>query len=315
MANPDEPSCQPRNSFAIELPEPYLFEIYVKKNSDLASFSESRALTHYKSCGRKEGRVCSQIDSKAAFKALVPKSMSILEIGPYIRPAFKKDAYNVEYLDAFSTSELREKARAAPGENPANAPDIDYVWKGEPYSQLVNKTFGCVYSSHAIEHQPCLVYHLNQVSSVLEENGYYFIAVPDKRYCFDRFFPESTLADILDAYLLDRRAHSPRTLLRSRLLTTHNDPARHWSGEATVDPLKQPVTKAYGKRIKDTLALWRQRTGYVDGHAWQFTPDNFEHLIQCIYEAELSSMKLEVLYPTIKNRFEFFAVLRKASHS
>jgi SAM-dependent methyltransferase len=300
-------------SLDFDIPQEFSYEIYRNSNKDLSTFSEERARQHYKMNGQKEGRICSSIKGRASFLRIIPKNISLLEIGPFFSPSFYKSEYNVNFLDVFSTEQLRRKANAIQGVDPAKVPDIDYVCTGQSYFELIRKKFDCVFSSHSIEHQPCLITHLCEVSSILEEGGRYFIVVPDKRYCFDSFFPESTIADVLEAYLLGRREHSIRTVMRGWLLTTHNDALRFWSGDKAGDTLSQPVTETYGRRVKDAVDRWRSRKDYIDAHAWQFTPANFSHLVQLIYAASLTSMEVEAVYPTLRNSFEFYAILRRST--
>ncbi len=118
---------------------------------------------------------------------------------------------------------------------------------------------------------------------------------------------------MLEAYVADRRENSARTVMRGWLLTTHNDARRHWAGDKSGDTLRQPITEEYGKRVKDAVTRWKRKSGYIDAHAWQFTPDTFSHRVQLIYAAELSDMKVEAIYPTIRNTLEFYAVLKKTS--
>jgi predicted SAM-dependent methyltransferase len=59
----------------------------------------------------------------------------------------------------------------------------------------VYEQFDIAFSSHVIEHTLDFIKHLNQVCDILKNNGHYFLFVPDKRYCFDYFSPESTMPD------------------------------------------------------------------------------------------------------------------------
>jgi SAM-dependent methyltransferase len=47
--------------------------------------------------------------------------------------------------------------------------------------------FQLIMSSHALEHQPDLVRHLQKVSRLLRKGGYYLAFVPNKRFCFDHY--------------------------------------------------------------------------------------------------------------------------------
>ena len=97
----------------------------------------------------------------------VPSDRSLLEIGPFCTPAFRAPVHRVAYMDAFTTEQLREQARGMAWADPALVPEIDFVWNGEKYRELIGREFDFVFSSHNIEHQPCLVTHLAEVASVM----------------------------------------------------------------------------------------------------------------------------------------------------
>jgi SAM-dependent methyltransferase len=297
------------------IPSAFSYDIYVNhpNNGDLAGFSEEGAWNHYVAYGREEGRVCSSITSRQSFLDVIPVSRAILEIGPFFTPSFDKMLHDVHFMDILSTSDLRKKALDVPGADPSHVPEIDYVWEGQSYSSIVNRKFDCVFSSHCIEHQPCLIGHINEVASVLNDGGRYFIVMPDKRYCFDRFIPESNIADVMEAYITSSKRPSLRAVMRGWLLSTHNDPVSHWASDNSDDPTRHFVTREHGLRLQQVVSHWKAISGqYPDAHVWQFTPDNFSHLMQLACAAGFLDMEVEEVYPTLKNTLEFFAVLRKS---
>ena len=90
-------------------------------------------------------------------------------------------------------------------------PFIHYVWKGQPYKELVQQDrFGMILASHVVEHVPDLVGYLNQVADILIPGGVLRLAVPDKRYCFDARRRLSTRGDIIEAHLEQRKRPSVR---------------------------------------------------------------------------------------------------------
>jgi len=303
-----------RESGAGELPLEYDYEKYVghPSNQGLRKFNEAEARFHYQAHGRAEGRVCSAIDGRPAFLALVPPDRALLEIGPFCTPAFRAPAHRVSYLDAFSADELRELARSMAWADATRVPEIDFVWKGEKYRELIGREFELVFSSHNIEHQACLITHLEEVASVMRSGGRFMLAIPDKRYCFDHFLPESTIADVLDAFLSGRRDHAPRSLVQGRMMHTHNDTRRHWQGDHGEDPSKRAADEGLVSSVHQIIAEYRARTGYLDAHAWQFTPASFRQLLQVLARAGLVSFTVERLYETLSGTNEFYAVLTKS---
>jgi SAM-dependent methyltransferase len=108
--------------------------------------------------------------------------MLALEIGPVRLPVLSGP--NVRYCDVLDTEQLRRRAPDH-GVDPTSVPAIDYVMKNCSLDDIPVQ-FDAILSSHAIEHQPDLVGHLQQVERRLAPGGRYFVLAPDKRFCFDR---------------------------------------------------------------------------------------------------------------------------------
>ncbi len=267
---------------------------------------------HYAKIGRAEGRICSPVNHRSTFLNLVPTDRPLLEIGPWYSPAFSKQTHQLWYLDAFSSDHMRQTAAQYPQADPQNVPEIDFVWRGEPYAKLINITFDVAFSSHNIEHQPCLVGHLADVASILNPGGRLFLAIPDKRFCFDHFLEESSVFDVLDAYAAKRKRHTLTSLLRQLFLTTHNESPRHWRGDHG-----EPGVRVEGRDriqlLKSTTNEVMTGTAYIDSHAWQFTPDSFRTIIKTVSEMGVCPLRIERIYSTLRDSNEFYAVLRRPS--
>ena len=141
------------------------------------------------------------------------------------------------------------------------------------------------------------------MARLVGRGGLYFLIIPDKRYCFDHFLRESTIADVLDAYLTQRRLHSARSIIEHRVLTGHNDPLRHWKGDHGSPLLDH-------KRLVEALAeIEANRGKYVDVHAWQFTPQSFREVTDTLNKLALVPLRPLRVYETPAGRLEFCAVL------
>lgn len=281
-------------------------------NQDLRGLNPDQVRQHYREFGEHEGRVCSAVDSRGAFLKLVPTGVPLLEIGPYFSPSFRPPEYQVAYLDYLGTEELRERARHTDGGEPDSVPEIDFVWTGQSYLTLLgNRKFDAVFSSHNIEHQPCLVTHLREVAAILAPGGRYFLAVPDRRYCFDHFLPETTLPDVLEPFVTGRTLrHSAENILEHRHLTAHNDSVRHWAGDHGDPPRIAAEDWELMARLESELHELAATEEYVDTHAWQFSPKSFREIVQMLARLGLSDLVVERLYPTLNGSNEFYTVLK-----
>jgi len=284
-------------------------------------------------------------DRVSFFSHACPPGKSALEIGPLHAPICRRPASDVKYLDAFTTQELRDHYSSDPNVDEAAIVDVDYVWKGERYEALIRERFDSVVTSHNIEHMPCLVDFLDNLESVLKPGGKVYLAIPDKRYCFDHYKSESSISDVLDAFILGKKALPASALVRQALLVTHNESMRHWAGDhgepAFLDPSEfkrrsdrilgdedeiptdSPVgdpSRAGGDmspghgmcdRLRQLYSLDSSaHTG--DQHAWIFTPGSFAEIMFLLNRLGLSGLTIERLHPTDFGSHEFYVVLCKS---
>ncbi|MFD1951947.1 class I SAM-dependent methyltransferase [Sphingomonas arantia] len=276
---------------------------YRGRYEDLRALDDAQAASHFAVIGHKEGREGSPLSFRETFLAEIVQrdEGDILEIGPYYSPVVTGP--NVAYLDVLDADELRARA-IEQGHDLAKAPaKIDFV--GD--ISTVDRSFAAVVSCHAIEHQPDLVRHLNTVAKILEPGGRYYLMVPDHRYCFDALIPGSTIAGVLQAHREGRTRHTLQNVIEHRALTTHNNPALHWQGlSGESKPANQET------RILAAIAEYdRADGGYVDVHAWYFTPTSFRNITDALFQMGLSELKPVRIFNTPMGRFEFCAILEK----
>lgn len=288
-----------------ELPAELDRQYYRQRYADMRRLPDAELERHFQTNGVKEGRQGSPAASRSSFFDLLKSVPSILEIGPFANPAVRGP--NVKYFDVLSTEMLRRRALAHKLDAD-RCPHIDFVSVTGDLA-VVAEQFDAVVSSHAIEHQPDLIEHLIGVARILKPGGRYSLAVPDKRYCFDHFIAESTIADVLDAGARKLRFHDIASVIQHIALTTHNDSVRHWNGEHG-----EPVYKSAPERIRDALNTSLHSPGvYIDTHAWQFVPASFREIMQTLFDLGFSPFRVMRVYPTIRDSIEFYAILEKAT--
>jgi len=280
--------------------DPDIYRSFNPDNPDLAHMNHEMLEQHYRSYGKVEGRVCSRVDNRIAFANLIEPEISALEIAPFVTPLLHGP--NTFYFDAFGEEAQRRQATYY-GYNPDDVPQMHYTGCLDD----IPRTFQVILSSHLIEHQPDLIGHLLQVERRLEPGGQYFLVIPDKRYCFDRFNAPSTIADVIEAHEQRRTVHSLKSLITYEALRVHNEPARHWAEKDLLPPAIDP------EKIMQAVQTWRSSGGtYVDSHGWYFTPDSFREIIDLTGRMGLIEFSLERLYPTPFGSNEFWTVLKKS---
>ncbi len=225
-----------------------------------------------------------------------------LEIGPFDNPTIAGPG--VSYFDVLDAPALKSRA-AAIGYGGGRIPErIDFVSPTGDLS-VIDRSFDAALSSHVIEHQPDLVQHLRGVEAILKPGGAYHLIVPDRRYTFDHFLPETSVVDVEQAHVERRRTHTRASILDHRLGTTHNNPLRHWLG------LHGKPRPTDDMRRSAQAEADRSKAGeYVDVHAWAFSPHGFLSLMGQLRDRGLTGLVPERVHATSFGDLEFFAVLR-----
>jgi predicted SAM-dependent methyltransferase len=307
-------------------PFPASFELEVYRtlnfNSESWKSANPNALldeTHYLREGRHLGLTSTRGQSLRTIlnQEIVPQVSPALELGPFCNPVLvaNDNATVVKYFDVLDQQGLLDRA------NRTNYPvvrtvPIDYISPNGDLTSVPDKrAFQLILSSHVLEHQLNLVFHLNAVADLLADSGGYYLAfVPDKRYCFDHFVSESTIADVLDDHENQRHllsSHTLRSVIEHRAVTTHNVANRHWKTGLHQDHGPQyRVKSAYEAAVKEYLDA-KASNAYVDVHNYQFTPQGLAHIVDMLYEMRLTNLRVHRLYETVIDQFEFAIVLRK----
>ena len=230
---------------------------------------------------------------------------TVLEIGPFFKPRFEGN--NVKYFDILSQQQLKKRVVEVGHEEKVanNVPYINYV-RSDGRLVDIKEKFDIVFSSHCIEHQLCMIRHFNDVSAIVKKGGYYFLTIPDKRYCFDHFIPHTSIADIIEVFNREQQnRHSLRSVIAAKTMTTHNSSEQHWSGNHGL-PKHYEDPNLILKTIKEY-----NLGHYIDVHAWQFTPDSFCEIYNILKENSFVDMDLIEVYETRKNHNDFNIVLQK----
>jgi SAM-dependent methyltransferase len=247
---------------------------------------------------------------EAAIRTMFDASGRGLEIGPSYNPIVaKRDGFRVDVLDHVATDELRAKYANEPGIDVSRIEAVDFVWDGRPLSEVVGAAapYDYVVASHVIEHTPDLLGFLRECDAVLKPTGRLFLAVPDKRRCFDVFRPLSSTGQILQAHRERRARHLPATAFEHVACFATLDGVGGWS-EGSKGVLDLLHSLSFAQAVFDRSAA---SDAYFDFHAWVFTPSSFRLIVHEL--AELGSLHLrEVAFRTTPS-FEFYMTLGRTA--
>lgn len=280
--------------------------IYKIYNIDLILLNKNNLFNHYLNFGINEGRITNEIKNRNNIAEFIPTNFNCLEIGPFDCPVLKGN--NIKYFDVLNKEQLIERAQSINRTSQINnIPYIDYFNNNADLT-IINEKFNLVLSCHCIEHQTNFIKHLNNVSNLLLDEGYYIVICPDKRYCFDHFIKESTIADILEMNNNDNLRHSLKSIIEHRVLVTHNDTIRHWQGDHGIQRIDEPQ---FDYMLSFAINEYKNSNEYIDVHSLQFTPSSFEKIIEQLFKYNYINFTVEQIYHTKKNQNEFIAILKK----
>jgi hypothetical protein len=278
-------------------------DFYINSNNDLKKFSHKEAIRHFKEHGISEGRIGSKMAYRENFiKSMDKSAESILEIGPFANPCFSGN--KVKYFDVLNHDQLHQRAKEHKL-NESKIPKLIHYVDAKGDLSIIDDSFDMVFSCHCIEHQPDLIEHLIGLSRLTSETGNIVLIIPDKRFCFDYFIPESDLATVISAHLEKHTLHTQINVIRHRMLTTHNNPIDHWNhnhGELGFD----------SDKLDATVKEWEDNIGkYIDVHAWQFTPNSFLKIISSLQGLGLIDLSVISIFNTPRDCNEFCVYLGK----
>lgn len=144
-----------------------------------------------------------------------------IEVGALHNPLQVPACARVKYVDRFSAEDLRKHY---PELNDVDLVPVDIIADGELLETIDNGTQDFVIANHFIEHCANPILSIGNMLRVLKIGGILFIALPDKRHCFDVNRPETTFEHLLRDYqegpAWSRRGHFEEW---SRLVNKLND--------------------------------------------------------------------------------------------
>ena len=237
-----------------------------------------------------------------------------LEIGPLCRPIVTRDMGKVFYVDVATTEELKVKYASDPDVSIDEIVDIDYVWGSSSLTELVEDKvpFDYLIASHVIEHVPDFIGWLQEVHTILRDDGILSLVIPNKLCCFDYYRQNTKVADILDSYIRKSRKPSPRQIF------DYLSSAVRWDGRIAWDCLEKVESEKLSFIHSEEIA-WQitqdavSNDSYVDSHCWVFTPESFFNLLKSLINLNLFDFDIKQYYPT--SGCEFYVSLQALNKS
>lgn len=122
-----------------------------------------------------------------------------LELGPYDQPTVFKSEAQVRYLDWKNREQLvRECTHPDLIEQ---IPEIDYVVESNRYGDYISDKFDYIIANHVMEHAPNMIQWLADLGAMMNDGGILFLALPDKKFSFDKYRQDTALSHFVAEYL------------------------------------------------------------------------------------------------------------------
>jgi hypothetical protein len=258
-----------------------------RKNPDLKDFSKEDLINHYLNHGIEEGRVYNFIENRKSFLDVIEKSGNLLEIGPLDNPQLDAKSPYYYSVDVFTKAELVKFYKDDPNITIDNIIEPSYIIVNNDYS-TIDKKFKCIFSSHNIEHMPCMVTFLQNLQGLLAKDGKIYLIIPDKRYCFDHYKKESDIYDILQLYF--EKNYRPRLsdVLKMRTLSTHNNSIEHWNNNYGENNYKSRLLEQYNNILTEY-----EQGKYIDSHVNYLTPQSFLTIMELLKDLKLIDLEVK----------------------
>ena len=208
----------------------------------------------------------------------------------------------VDYYDPLTKEEILKESLSEASS--VYSPDIHY----NSFKSIKRKYF-FVLNNLSIESELNLIEHLNNIYSILEDDGYYILAIKDKRYTEKYFLPETDELEVIDHYYSGNNKKSFKKFIENKCNITHGNSEKHWVNDHGFK------YSEYHKNLFDYAFFeWNKEKhskNYNNNNNYVFTPHNFTQIIKELNKLNLIKFKVYRLYKTVRTKNVFFVVLNK----
>ena len=230
-----------------------------------------------------------------------------LEFGPANNPTALPEGFRVAYVD---------HALDAQADLPDAVP-IDHAWAG---SGSLEEALGheapgedgldFAIAAQVAQYVPNLLGWFRGIHAVLRPGGVLNLSLPDRRFMFDAGRSDSTIAELVEADLLNYDRPSPRQIFAHTYQALAVEPGAVWAGE---DPMRAPrLCGEFALALAhEQAAESRASRRYQLCHCWVFTPLSFLDVVEAAARLGLFPFVLNRIAGTEPGGYEFYISMRR----
>jgi hypothetical protein len=220
-----------------------------------------------------------------------------LEIGPSWRPLLPKaKGYDVRVADHLDQAGLVAKYGHL---RPIDAIEpVDYVLTGPRLTDTIDERFDWIVGSHVLEHTVCLVTFLRDAETLLVPGAILSLAVPDRRYCMDRFRERTSLGRVIDVFRAGPAVHSEGSVLEYCLSVVTKGEQIAWDATHVGTFRQRHTLEEARERAADAVA-----GEYVDLHNWVFTPNHLRLMLVDLHALGFIGLREVAFHETVGPEF------------
>lgn len=241
----------------------------------------------------------SHLESNIYEKTMINKIVGgdkVLELGPLHRPIVsKKEIADVKYIDYQSTEALRESNKDNPQVKIEDIVDLDYIWTpGKSLKDVIGDMyFDKIVASQVVEHVPNTIGWLRELFNVVRGGGTIVLGVPDKRYTFDAYRTETSVADLLDYYFNNESIPTTKQIYDCLSLAVKlDDISTEVDCSVPIEQRELLYTKAEALNFA-SFAYFHQK--YLDMHCTVWTPASFKNCMMELNDLDVLPNQTEII--------------------
>jgi len=290
--------------------------LFLKSVGTILTLAVARDLPEHRGRGRRpsghsRGALTVGPDVMKMRRALVARYMDVagkpvLEIGAFDRPLYTRDEVDLRVLDYLTTEELVALAKRTEGRDPGNVPHVDYVARSSLVSQYVDKTFDLIVCNYVMEHVPNLLEWMCDIRKVMNPRGRLLFSLPDRAYTYDYLRHETTVIDLLRAYVESSGKPDFWQILDCLYHYRPVTGVEAWFPEILQERLR---TRPYTLMSAVATAKAASALPYQDTHCNVFTRDSFLALMGELGASGLLAFNLDEVTEVEQGTFEFQGIL------